>query len=63
MVSENGLKESCGEVASDMITAKQVRDLITANPFKPFRVYLSDGRHYDVTHRDMAIIERNIPMI
>jgi hypothetical protein len=42
-----------------MSTAKQVRDLITANPFKPFRIHLSDGSHYDVTHRDMAIVERN----
>jgi hypothetical protein len=42
-----------------MITAKQVRDLITANPFKPFRIHLSDGSHYDVTNRDMAIVERN----
>jgi len=42
-----------------MITAKQVRDLITANPFKPFRIHLSDGSHYDVVNRDMAIVERN----
>ena len=42
-----------------MITAKQVRELITANPFKPFRVHLSDGSHYDVTNRDMAIVEKN----
>ncbi|MBM3831942.1 MAG: hypothetical protein FJ403_01455 [Verrucomicrobia bacterium] len=42
-----------------MITAKQVRDLITADPFRPFRIHLSDGSHYDVTHRDMAIVEKN----
>ena len=42
-----------------MITAKQVRDLITANPFKPFRIHLHDGSHHDVTNRDMAIVERN----
>ncbi|MEO7677455.1 MAG: hypothetical protein ABIV39_11900, partial [Verrucomicrobiota bacterium] len=42
-----------------MITATQVRDLVTANPFKPFRVYLSDGSHHDVTNRDMAIVEKN----
>lgn len=42
-----------------MITAKRVRDLITANPFKPFRIHMSDGSHHDVTNRDMAIVERN----
>jgi hypothetical protein len=42
-----------------MITAKQVRDLITANPFKPFRIHKSDGSHHDVLNRDMAIVERN----
>jgi hypothetical protein len=42
-----------------MITAKQVRDLITADPFKPFRIHMSDGSHHDVRNRDMAIVERN----
>ena len=42
-----------------MMTAKQVRGWITANPFKPFRVLLSDGSHYDVTNCDMAIVEKN----
>jgi hypothetical protein len=42
-----------------MITAKQLRELITASPFKPFRVHLSDGTHCDITHHDMAIIEQN----
>jgi hypothetical protein len=43
-----------------MITAKQVRDLIAANPFKPFRIYMSDGSRHEVTLRDMAIVERNV---
>ena len=42
-----------------MITAKHVRDLITATPFRPFRIHLSDGTHYDVTHRDMALVEKS----
>ena len=42
-----------------MITAKQVRDLITANPFKPFRIHLSDGTYNDVLNRDAVIVERN----
>ena len=42
-----------------MITAKQVRDLITARPFKPFRIHLSGGSHHEVLIRDAAIVERN----
>lgn len=41
-----------------MITAKQVRDLITAIPFKPFRIHMSDGSHYDISNRDVALVER-----
>jgi hypothetical protein len=36
-----------------------LRELITAQPFKPFRIYLSDGSHHDVTNHDMAIVERS----
>ena len=42
-----------------MITARQLRQLMTANPFRPFRIHLSDGSHYDVTNHDVALIERN----
>jgi hypothetical protein len=42
-----------------MITAKQVRQLLTAHPFRPFRVHLSDGSHYDVPNHDAAIVEHN----
>ncbi len=39
-----------------MITAKQVKQLMTAKPFRPFRIHLSDGSHYD---HDAAFVERN----
>ena len=42
-----------------VITAKHLRELMTAEPFKPFRVHLSDGSTYDITHHDMAIVEQN----
>ncbi len=42
-----------------MITPRQLRDLITAEPFRPFRIHLSDGSHFDVTNHDMAIVERS----
>ena len=42
-----------------VITAKHLRELMTAAPFKPFRVHLSDGSIYDITHHAMAIVEQN----
>ncbi len=42
-----------------MITPRQIRELLTAIPFKPFRIYLGDGSEYDVTNHEMAIVERN----
>ena len=51
-----------------MITAEQIRVLMRSNPFKPFRICLSDGSGYDVmyqtaggsrTNHDMAMVGRN----
>jgi hypothetical protein len=42
-----------------MITAKQPRELLQAKPFRPFRICLPDGTHYDITNHDMAFIGRN----
>jgi hypothetical protein len=42
-----------------VITAKQIRELLEAKPFKPFRLSLSDGSHYDITNHDMAFVGRN----
>ncbi len=42
-----------------MITAKQIRELIQAKPFRPFRIHLSDGTHHDITNHDMAFVGRN----
>lgn len=42
-----------------MITAKQIRELLQARPFKPFRICMSDGTHYDITHHDMALVGKN----
>ena len=32
---------------------------MTANPFRPFRIHLSDGSHYDVANHDAAFVEQN----
>jgi hypothetical protein len=41
-----------------MITPKQLRQLMTANPFRPFRIHLSDGSYYDIPNHDAAIVEQ-----
>ena len=37
-----------------MITGAHVREWLAATPFKPFRLYISDGSHYDVVHPELA---------
>jgi hypothetical protein len=37
-----------------MFTERQIRDLINAQPFKPFRIHLSDERAFDVPDPDAA---------
>jgi hypothetical protein len=39
-----------------MFNAQQFRQLIHAEPFKPFRVRTTDGRSFEVPHRDCVII-------
>jgi hypothetical protein len=43
-----------------MITAKDIRDLMQAKPFRPFRIHMSDGSHYDITNHDAAFVGKNI---
>lgn len=33
--------------------------LLHTRPFQPFRVSLSDGRHFDVPHPEMAMVGRS----
>jgi hypothetical protein len=42
-----------------MITSKQLREVLQAKPFKPFRICLSGGTHYDITNHDMAFVTKN----
>jgi hypothetical protein len=37
-----------------MITAKHIRELLTATPFKAFRLFVSDGSFHDVPHPELA---------
>jgi hypothetical protein len=36
------------------MTVQTVRDVLTARPFKPFRVIMSSGQSYEVRHAEMA---------
>lgn len=39
--------------------AEDIRELQHRQPFKPFRVYLSDGRTFDVKHPETIFVLRN----
>ena len=42
-----------------MFTAKEIKELIEAKPFKPFKIYLSDGTSYEISNHDMAMVSKN----
>jgi hypothetical protein len=39
---------------------EDIREMRDAEPFVPFRICLTDGRSYDVPHRDFLMIARNV---
>ena len=40
------------------MTVQTFRDLLSARPFKPFRLVMSSGQTYDVRHPEMAWLTR-----
>jgi hypothetical protein len=38
------------------MTLQTFRDLLSARPFKPFRLIMSSGEAYDVRHPEMAML-------
>jgi hypothetical protein len=42
-----------------MFTAGKIREIVTAQPFKPFRICMSDGRAFEVRHHDSVIVTQN----
>ena len=38
---------------------QDIQDLIRHEPFRPFRITLTDGRTYDVRHPEMAMVGRS----
>ena len=37
-----------------MITLGRIREYLTASPFRPFRVHLSDGSQHEIPHPEFA---------
>ena len=42
-----------------MFTAKELRNLMTRQPFQPFRIIMSSGEKYKVTNHDASLVTRN----
>lgn len=42
-----------------MFSARQLKDMMAANPFRPFRIRMSNGETYDVPNHDSAFILAN----
>lgn len=36
--------------------AEAIREALTTHPFRPFRLYVSDGASYDVHHPDFCLV-------
>ena len=39
---------------------EDIREMLDAQPFVPFRICLTDGKSYDVPHRDFVMISRTV---
>jgi hypothetical protein len=39
---------------------EDIRELLDAQPFVPFRICLTDGKSYEVPHRDFVMISRTV---
>jgi hypothetical protein len=46
-----------------MISALELKERMDAQPFKPFRICMSDGKSYDITNHDMMFVKRNAVLI
>jgi hypothetical protein len=40
------------------MTVQVFRELLLHRPFKPFRIFMSSGKTYDVRHPEMAFLTR-----
>lgn len=42
-----------------MFKPEQIKELLDAQPFRPFRIHMSDGKAFDITNHDAALVGRN----
>lgn len=42
-----------------MFNAKQLKEFMDAEPFRPFKVLMTDGHSYNVPHHDAAFVTQN----
>ena len=40
--------------------ADEIRDRLKSLPFKPFRMHISDGSHYDIRHPDFLFVTKSL---
>jgi hypothetical protein len=38
------------------VSPDEINKLLTAKPFEPFRLYLTDGRTFDIHHPDFVLV-------
>ena len=43
-----------------MMTAALLKQRMEAQPFRPFRNHMSNGKSYDVTNHDAMFVKRNV---
>ena len=46
-----------------MMTALELKERMELQPFKPFRICMSDGKTYDITNHDMMFVKRNAVLV
>ena len=54
----SGLTEECQESRVAFMVAKELLDLQRERPFRPLRIFISDGEAYEVRHPEMMLVTR-----
>jgi hypothetical protein len=42
-----------------MFSAKQIKEMMNTQPFRPFRLHMSDGSTYEIPNHDTAMVAQN----
>jgi hypothetical protein len=43
-----------------MITSAEIKKRLTDQPFTPFRIVTSSGRHYDILHPEFLLVGKRV---